>query len=114
MVKQNRNIKSIVKKIANSRMLYLFEQAHNIFIEDKTLANRYAYLAKRYSQRAKIKIPFHWKKRLCKKCKMFLYPGVNCRYRLHSKKGKGSHVSLTCFECNKTTRYYIKSKVKEK
>jgi ribonuclease P protein subunit RPR2 len=113
MVKRNINTKYIVKKIATFRMLYLFQQAHEIFHKNKVLANRYVYLARRYSQRAKVKIPFEWKKRICKKCKMFLYPGVNYRIRLHSQKGKGSHVSLTCFECGKTTRYYIKSKVKE-
>ena len=110
MPKGNKNSKYVVKKIANSRMLYLFQKAHDIFPGNKTLANRYTYLARRYAQRAKIKIPFEWKKRICKKCKKFLYPGINCRIRMHSQKGKGSHVSLTCFECNKTTRYFIKLK----
>lgn len=110
MPKSNRNYKYIVKKIANSRMLYLFQRAHEIFPKNKTLANRYTYLARRYAQRAKIKIPFEWKKRICHKCKMFLYPGLNYRVRIHSQNGKGSHISLTCFECNKTTRYFIKLK----
>ena len=110
MSKHNRKIKLIVKDIASSRMLYLFQKAHEVFPENKSLANRYAYLARRYSQRAKIKMPFEWKRRICHKCKMFLFPGQNCRVRMHSQKGKGSHVSLTCFECNKTTRYFIKSK----
>ena len=110
MPKSNRNYKYIVKKIANSRMLYLFQRAHEIFPKNKTLANRYTYLARRYAQRAKIKIPFEWKKRICRNCKQFLYPGLNCRTRMHSQKGRGSHVSLTCFECNKITRYFIKLK----
>jgi ribonuclease P protein subunit RPR2 len=90
-------------------MIYLFERAHEIFPENKLLANRYSYLARRYSQRAKIKIPYNWKKRLCKKCKNFLYPGLNYRIRMHSHRGKASHISLTCFECNNITRYYIKT-----
>jgi len=110
MPKGNKNPKNIAKKIANSRMLYLFQKAHEVFPKNKTLANRYVYLARRYAQRAKIKIPFKWKKRVCHKCKMFLYPGVNYRIRMHSQKGNGSHLSLTCFECNKTTRYFIKLK----
>jgi ribonuclease P protein subunit RPR2 len=114
MPKRNKNTKYIVKEIANSRMLYLFQKAHEIFLENKTLANRYTYIARRYAQRAKIKIPSIWKKRICHKCKMFLYPGLNCRFRMHSKKGNGSHISLTCFECNKTTRYFIKLKNKKK
>lgn len=109
MTRKNKNYKPIIKKIAYNRIIYLFQKAHEIFPINNPLANRYAYLARRYSQRAKVKIPYNWRKRLCKKCKKFLYPGLNYRIRLHSNKGKGSHVSLTCFECNKTTRYYIKT-----
>jgi ribonuclease P protein subunit RPR2 len=90
------------------RMNYLFQRAHEVFHENKDLANRYSYLALRYAQKGRIKVPPQWKKRICHKCKSFLYPGVNCRTRMQSRKGKGSHVSLTCLECNKTTRYFIK------
>ena len=114
MPKDNKSTKYLVKKIAKSRMLYLFQKAHEVFPKNKTLSNRYTYLARRYAQRAKIKIPFEWKKRICHKCKKFLYPGANYRIRIHSHKGKGSHVSLTCFECNKTTRYYIKLRNEKK
>jgi len=105
-MRKNRNI---VKQIARSRMNFLFERAHEIFPQKKDLANRYVYLARKYSQRARIKIPLEWKKRICNKCKNFLYPGINHRIRMQSRKGKGSHVSLTCFECKKTTRYFIKT-----
>ncbi len=114
MPKGNQNPKNIAKKIANSRMLYLFQKAHEVFPKNKYLSNRYIYFARRYAQRTKIKIPFEWKKRICPKCKMFLYPGMNYRIRIHSQKGKGSHLSLTCFECDKTTRYFIKLKRKKK
>ena len=104
------NSKRLIKQIARTRINFLFQRAHEIFQENKKLSNRYVYLARRYAQRARIKIPFEWKKRICNKCKLFLYPGLNCRIRMQSRKGKGSHVSLTCFECNKTTRYFIKTK----
>ncbi len=110
MPRNRKNLKYIIKKIAYTRMIYLFQKAHEIFPNQKELANRYTYLAMRYTQRAKIKIPDEWKKRICHKCKMFLYPGLNYRIRMHSHKGKGSHLSLTCFECNNTTRYFIKLK----
>ena len=102
------NNKKIVRQIARSRMNFLFQRAHNIFPANKELANRYVYLARRYAQRARIKIPLDWKKRICHKCKRFLYPGINCRIRMQSRKGKGSHVSMTCLDCNITTRYFIK------
>jgi ribonuclease P protein subunit RPR2 len=107
MPKSKMKGKGIIRKIAKTRMLYLFHKANEIFPRNKELANRYVYLARKYAQRAKIKIPSSWKKRICHKCKNFLYPGLNCRTRLHSK-GKGSHISLTCLECNHVTRYYIK------
>ncbi|MFX1410459.1 MAG: ribonuclease P protein component 4 [Promethearchaeota archaeon] len=107
------NYKNIVKQIAKSRMIYLFERAHNIFPNNQDLANRYVNLARRYAARANLKIPPEWKKRICHKCKKFLYPGMNFRIRLQSKKGKGSHVSLTCLSCGKTTRFFIKVKNKQ-
>lgn len=110
MPKRKKNTKHIIKKIAKSRMLYLFQKAHEIFPENKTLADRYVFLARRYAQRAKISIPFEWKKRICHKCKKFLYPGINYRVRMHSQKKRGSHVSITCLNCTNITRYYIKSK----
>jgi ribonuclease P protein subunit RPR2 len=104
------NSKHIVKNIAKSRMYYLFHAAHDIFPKNKDLANRYTYLARKYAQRAKIQIPKIWKKRICHHCKNFLYPGINCIVRMQSRKGKGSHISLTCLDCGKITRYYIKTK----
>ena len=103
------NYKQVIKQIAKSRMQFLFQRAHEIFPENSELSNRYVYLARRYAQRARIQIPSEWKKRICNKCKKFLYPGLNCRTRMQSRKGKGSHVSMTCFECNKTKRYFIKT-----
>ncbi|TFF94525.1 MAG: ribonuclease P [Promethearchaeota archaeon] len=102
--------RSIIKKIAKSRMYYLFALADEVFPEDRFLANRYVFLARKYAQRAKLRIPKKWKLRICHHCKAFLYPGINCRYRMQSRKGKGSHITLTCLECNNSTRYYIKTK----
>jgi len=112
MRKKSKNHRAVIKKIARARMIYLFQKAQEIFPQNRELSNRYIYLARRYAQRAKIEIPLKWKKRICNNCKKFLYPGINCRTRTHSHKGKGSHVSLTCFECNNTTRYFIKIKKK--
>lgn len=109
MVKNKHKNKTIVKRIADTRMNYLFQKAHEILPIDKDLATRYTYLARRYAQRAKIHIPDNWKKRLCHNCKGLLYPGINSRTRIHSR-GKGTHVSTTCLNCNHTTRYFIKLK----
>ncbi len=100
--------KYIIKKIANSRIKYLFEQAKKVYNKDPDLANRYVELAQAYSRSANVKIPKELKRRICHSCKKFLVPGVNCRYRMQSRSGKGSHITLTCFNCNNKTRYYIK------
>ena len=102
------NYRNIARGIAKSRMEFLFQRAHDIFPENKVLANRYVFLARRYAQRVRIKVPSEWKKRICHNCKQFLYPGINSRTRMQSRSGKGSHVSMTCLECNNTTRYFIK------
>jgi ribonuclease P protein subunit RPR2 len=109
MPTSNKLNKKIIRQIARARIDFLFQRADEIFSHNRDLANRYVYLARRYSQRAKIKIPVKWKKRICHKCKKFLYPGINSRIRIHSG-GNGSHVSMTCLECNNTTRYFIKIK----
>lgn len=101
--------KRLVKKIARSRIEFLLDRAHKVFPEDKKLANRYVELAIKYSQRAKIRIPKIWKRRICKRCKRFLYPGENCRVRIQSRKGKGSHLTITCLECDGKSRYFLKT-----
>ncbi|TXT54269.1 MAG: Ribonuclease P protein component 4 [Promethearchaeota archaeon] len=102
------NYKKIAKRIAKSRIHYLFERATKTFPENRELANKYVDLARLYAQRVRIKIPKEWKRRICHKCKKFLYPSVNCRIRMQSRKGKGSHVSITCLDCGNVNRYYIK------
>ncbi len=104
------NYKKVVKKIARERMIFLFSLANILFSENKELANKYIDLARRYAKRAKLKIPIIWHKRICHNCKSFIYPGINSRIRLQSRKGKASHISLTCFECNHITRYHIKKR----
>jgi ribonuclease P protein subunit RPR2 len=101
------NYKKIAEKIARSRIHYLLNKADEIFSENEELAQRYVKLARLYAQRVRIKLPKKWKRRICHSCKAFLYPGLNCRVRMQSRKGKGSHISLTCLECNNVTRYFI-------
>ena len=104
--------KKIIKTIAKTRIKYLFSRANEVYHKDPDLANRYVELARAYSRSANVKIPILLKRRICHSCKKYLVPGKNCRYRMQSRPGKGSHVTLTCFNCNNKTRYYIKKKNK--
>ncbi|TFG00842.1 MAG: ribonuclease P [Promethearchaeota archaeon] len=106
------NFKKVAAKVAKQRISFLFQAAEEIFPEDPQLAHRYVDLARKYSQRTKVKIPKKWKRRVCHNCHHFLYPGKNCRIRMQSRKGKGSHISVTCLDCNHTTRYFIDKKKK--
>ena len=67
------NYKHLIKQIARTRISFLLQRAHDIFLENKELSNRYVYLARRYAQRARIQIPIEWKKRICHKCKKFFH-----------------------------------------
>lgn len=102
------NFKKVAAKVAKQRISFLFQSAEDIFEENQQLAHRYVDLARKYSQRTKVKIPEKWKRRVCRNCNHFLYPGENCRVRMQSRKGRGSHVSVTCLDCDHITRYFIK------
>jgi ribonuclease P protein subunit RPR2 len=101
------NYKKIAEKIARSRIHYLLNKADEVFAENEELAQRYVEIAQLYAQRVRIKLPKKWKRRICHKCKAFLYPGINCRVRMQSRKGKGSHISITCFKCKNVNRYFV-------
>jgi len=60
MRKKSKNHRAVIKRIAKSRMIYLFQKAQEIFPQNHDLSNRYIYLARRYSQRAKIEIPLRY------------------------------------------------------
>jgi ribonuclease P protein subunit RPR2 len=107
------NYKKVALKIAQSRISYLLELSDEIFSDSKALANRYVDLATKYAQRVRIRLPKKWKKRICRNCGRFLMPGINCRVRLQSRKGKGTHISITCLECNHVSRYFIKTSPSE-
>ncbi len=93
-----------IKQIALERIKILFEQAEKIAKEDPSLANRYVYLARKISMKAKVRIPRELKRRFCKHCYVYFIPGVN--YRVRIQRGK---VVYYCFNCKKYMRFpYVK------
>jgi ribonuclease P protein subunit RPR2 len=83
----------------------LMEQADEAIKEDIDIAQKLAKQARRLQMRTRVKFPSKWKKRFCKHCKSFLYPGKNCRVRLSSS---NKVLAILCFNCNQYTRipYY--------
>ncbi|MHA1202886.1 MAG: ribonuclease P protein component 4 [Candidatus Heimdallarchaeaceae archaeon] len=87
------------------QIISLMEQANETIKTDNDLAQKLAKQARKLQMRTRAKFPSEWKKRFCKHCKSFLYPGKNCRIRLSSS---NKVVAILCFECNNYSRipYY--------
>jgi ribonuclease P protein subunit RPR2 len=83
----------------------LMMQADETFKTDEVLAQKLAKQARKLQMKTRVKFPPQWKKRFCKHCKSFLYPGKNCRVRLSSS---NKVVAIFCFSCKKYSRipYY--------
>ncbi|MEM3373924.1 MAG: ribonuclease P protein component 4 [Candidatus Woesearchaeota archaeon] len=92
-----------VKKNAEKWIIRLFELAEKFFKKEPKLSNRYIQLARKISMKYKVKIPKEFKRRFCKKCYSYLYPGINCRVRLCQSK-----VVYYCLNCKNFMRFPIK------
>lgn len=105
--KKSRKRKSLTlsPEEVKDKVIWLLEEANRLIREDYELAQEYASRAQKIQMRTRIKFPSQWKKRFCKHCKIFLYPGVNCQVRLSST---NKVVAIKCSECNGYTRipYY--------
>lgn len=105
--KKSRKRKSLTlsPEEVKAKVIWLLEEADRLIREDYELAQEYANRAQKIQMRTRIKFPSQWKKRFCKHCKIFLYPGVNCQVRLSST---NKVVAIKCSECNGYTRipYY--------
>jgi len=99
------------KQIAMQRIRTLFHLAKETFKEDPALAQRYVNMARKIAMAARIHLSKEYKRQICKHCKSFILPGVNCRVRI--KQQREPHVTITCLNCGKQTRIPLKRK-KEK
>lgn len=88
------------KKIAEERILLLFEMAEQNFKEHPDRTHRYVTLARLIGMHYRVRLTREQKRRICKHCYHYLVPGNNCRVRL-----KGGMALTTCFVCGKMSRY---------
>ena len=98
-------VKPGAKKIAMERMQILIENAITNAKQDPKLSQRQASLARRISTRHKIRMPYHLRMVFCKKCKSFIAPGVNSRFRLGRASVKS--IRISCNLCGHTYRKII-------
>ncbi|MEM3596799.1 MAG: ribonuclease P [Candidatus Bathyarchaeia archaeon] len=96
------------KRIAMQRIQTLFHLAKEIFREDPALAQRYVDIARKIAMAAKVRLPKEYRRQVCRHCKSFILPGVNCRVRI--KQRREPHVVITCLKCGGHMRIPLKSR----
>lgn len=100
------SLKRRVRRIASERVGLLFRMAEESITEDPDLAQRYASIARGLEMHYKVKRPARYKHSICRHCKRFIIPGVNCRVRLQRR--REPHVVITCLNCGGHMRIPIK------
>ena len=96
------------RSIARQRVQTLFSLAEETLNGDPVLAQRYVNIARRIAMAAKIRLPTQYRRQICRHCKSFILPGVNCRVRV--KQLREPHVVITCLNCGKQMRIPLSKK----
>jgi len=99
------------KRIALQRVHILFRLATEVVHEDPELAQRYVKIARKIAMRTKLRLPREYRRLVCRHCKSFILPGVNCRVRIQSR--REPHVVITCLNCGKHSRMPLKGREKQ-
>jgi len=100
------------RRIALQRIHTLFGLAKEKVREEPELAQRYVKIARKIAMRAKLRLPKEYRRLVCRHCKSFIYPGVNCRVRVQHR--REPHVVITCLVCGKPTRIPLRSRKEAK
>ncbi len=96
------------RRIATQRVQTLFKLASEAISEDPTLAQRYASLARKIAMAAKLRLSKEYRRQICRHCKSFILPGVNCRVRI--KQLREPHAVITCLICGGQMRIPLRKK----
>lgn len=94
------------KRIALERVRTLFRLANENVRDDPALAQRYVFLARRVAMAGKVRLPREYRRQVCRRCKRFIFPGVNCRVRV--KQEREPHLVVTCLECGGMMRMRLR------
>jgi ribonuclease P protein subunit RPR2 len=88
------------KIIALERINELFVCASHLKPDDKKLADRYVYLARRIAMKFKVRIPQELKKRYCPYCYAYRFFTQNSRVRT-----KNNKLIISCSDCKNYYRF---------
>jgi ribonuclease P protein subunit RPR2 len=94
-----------VRAIAGQRISTLFNLAKQTYHEDHALAQCYVDMARRIAMAAKLRLPTEYRRQVCRHCKTFILPGINCRVR--TKQHREPHLVITCLNCGHHTRILL-------
>jgi len=100
------------KQLALQHVRTLFDKAREVIHDDPTLAQHYAEMARKIAMSTKLRLPTEYRRQICRHCKSFILPGVNCRIRTQSK--REPHVVVTCLTCGKHSRIPLETGKREK
>lgn len=100
------------KHIAMERVHILFRMAKEAIHEEPRLAQRYVEIARRVAMRTRLRLPVEYRRLICRHCKGFVYPGVNCRVRIQQR--REPHMVITCLNCGKHMRIPLRKKEETK
>ena len=98
------------KQIALKRIGTLFRLAKKVIYENPKRAQHYFQIARKIAMKTRLHIPNEYRNLICKKCKGFILPGVNCRIRIQQK--REPHIVITCLNCGGYSRFPIKRRAK--
>lgn len=101
-----------LERTATQCVQTLFLLAEETYLKDPELAQHYINIARKIAMAAKMRLPKECRQRICRHCKSYILPGVNCRVRL--KQQREPHVTITCIKCGRSMRIPLKRKRMEK
>ncbi len=96
------------KKLSLEQIHRLFQLARNLIHEDEKLAQQYVAIARKISMASRMRIPIEYRRQICKGCKKFILPGVNCHVRI--RQCREPHLVITCGYCGRHMRIPLKEK----
>jgi ribonuclease P protein subunit RPR2 len=105
-------VRGTTKAIAKQRIQVLFEQAEVVGRVNPELSSRYVASARKIAMAARIRLPWEFKRRTCKRCNTLFVYGENCRVRVRQK--REPHVVITCLKCGWQTRIPLRKKEEKK
>ncbi|HLE34683.1 MAG TPA: RNase P subunit [Nitrososphaerales archaeon] len=99
-------MKKSQKDLALQRIEILVQNALENVKPDAKLAQKQAMLAKKISNKFRVRLPYEIRQLYCKNCKRFIVPGIDARVRIGRSNVKA--VRITCLRCGHIYRKIIK------